>query len=407
MAIAFRPPSDVLTELRSVAGGPAGPAVLDALQIALDRRKRMAPPARAAAWTLAEAIAALNTGLRDIQLFAALRLLQAAQPERHRLGYSHVAEEDPVRIDQELRLDFPPAEVAQVEAARGAATTNRPTVTQNAVGLLGPNGALPYTWTEFAHDLASSGYRAQHDRSFVALVNLVQRRQLAFLYRAWHDSQAIAGADRPDEPHPVADRLRALAGLALADSARHDSVPPDFKTAFASVLSRRVRSPQALGAMLAHFFEAPVRVEEFVARWLDIPGRQRTVLGRQFSTLGEDAVAGARVWDCATCFRIFIGPLNLQRYRAFLPHGEAYAQLADLVALYAGVEYEWELVPVLQSSEVPYSWLGNHGLLLGWSSWLGVRYDARDAADLRLPMAPNLKPRALPAPAAPGTLASL
>jgi hypothetical protein len=51
------------------------------------------------------------------------------------------------------------------------------------------------------------------------------------------------------------------------------------------------------------------------------------------------------------------------------------------------------VVPVLQSTEVPYSWLGNQGLLLGWSSWLGVRYDARDAADLHLHMAPNLKPR--------------
>ena len=404
MAIAFRSPPDVLTELRTVVDGPGGPAVLDALKIALDQRNAVAARSPAA-WTVADAVAALNTALRDIQLFAALRLLQAVQPDRQRLGYSHVADEDPVRIDQELRLDFPPVEVTGVEESRGKATTHRPTVTQTAVGLLGPNGALPYTWTEYAHDLAHSPYRTERDGSFMALINVLQRRQLAFLYRAWHDSQAIAGADRPEDSHPVSDRLRALAGLALADSGRRDSVPADFKTAFASVLSRRVRSPQSMAAMLSHFFEAPVRVEEFVARWLDIPTRQRTTLGVQFTTLGEDAVAGARVWDCATCFRIYVGPLDLKRYRSFLPRGEAYAQLGDLVALYAGVEYEWELVPVLQSSEVPYSWLGNQGLLLGWSSWLGVRYDSRDAADLRLPMAPNLKPRGLPVAAAPGTLA--
>lgn len=398
MAIAFRSPSDVLTELRTVVDGPGGPAVLDALKVALDHRSDVETRSPAA-WTVADAIAALNTSLRDIHLFAALRLLQAAQPERGRLGYSHVADEDPVRIDQELRLDFPPHEVTEIEAPRGSATTYRPTVVQAAVGLLGQNGALPYTWTEFAWDLANSAYRSERDGSFVALINVVQRRQLAFLYRAWHDSLAIVGVDRADAAHPVADRLRALAGLALADSGKRDSVPADFKTAFGSVLARRVRSPQALAAMLAHFFDAPVRVEEFVARWLDIPKPQRTTLGAQFATLGVDAVAGARVWDCATCFRIYIGPLDLRRYRSFLPHGEAYAQLGDLVALYAGVEYEWELVPVLQSSEVPYSWLGNQGLLLGWSSWLGVRYDSRDAADLKLPMAPNLRPRALPAPA--------
>ncbi|MCG2595106.1 type VI secretion system baseplate subunit TssG [Ramlibacter sp. XY19] len=392
MAITLRPPSDLLSEGVIATDGSTEPAVLDALQAVL--AAHAAPVERQAdAWSVDAAIQELNSGLRELNLFAALRLLQAAQPERQRLGYSHVAEEDPVRIDQELRLDFAPTEVSQVQASRGVATTHRPTVTQAAVGLLGPNGALPYTWTEYAHELAHSPYRSERDGSFVALVNVVQRRQLAFLYRAWHDSQAIAGLDRPEDGHPVADRLEALAGLALADSGKRDSVAPGFKTAFAAVLSRRVRSPQALAAMLAHYFDAPVRVEEFVARWLDIPTPQRTMLGTQFSTLGVDAVAGARVWDCATCFRIFVGPLDLQRYRSFLPHGEAYAQLADLVALHAGPEFEWELVPVLQTSEVPYSWLGNRGLLLGWSSWLGVRYDSHDAADLNLPMAPNLQPR--------------
>jgi type VI secretion system protein ImpH len=393
MAIALRPPSDVLNELRGVAGGPGGPAVLDALRVALDRRNDLAPRS-ATRWETADAIAALNTELRDIQLFAALRLLQAVQPQRARLGYSHLAEEDAVRVDQALHLDFPPVEVTQVEPDRGAASTHRPVVTQTAVGLLGPNGALPYTWTEYAYELAHSPYRSERDGSFVALINVVQRRQLAFLYRTWQDSQAVVGMDRPDASHPVADRLQALAGLALAESDRRDSVAPGFKRAFAAALSRRIRSPQALAAMLSHFFEARVRVEEFVARWLDIPRPQRTMLGVQFTTLSVDAVAGARVWDCATCFRIFVGPLDLRRYRSFLPRGEAYKQLADLVALYVGAEYEWELVPVLQGSEVPYSWLGNQGLLLGWSSWLGVRYDAHDAADLRLPMAPDLRPRA-------------
>lgn len=399
MALAIRPASDVLTELRPDADAPPGAALLDALKTALGDRADVQERS-ATAWTLADAVAALDPNQHPIELFAALRLLQAVQPGRQRLGYSHVAEEDAVRIDQQLRLDFPPAEVSAVAEPRGAATTERATITQTAVGLLGPNGALPYSWSEFAFDLAHSTYRSERDGSFVAFVNVVQRRQLAFLYRAWQDSVAIVGVDRPQASHPVADRLRAQAGLALADSARRDSVPADFKMAFAAVLSRRVRSPQPLAAMLSHFFDAPVRIEEFVARWLDIPTAQRTRLGVQFSVLGQDVVVGARVWDCATCFRIYVGPLNLERYRTFLPHGACYAQLADLMSLYVGVEYEWELVPVLESEQVPYSWVGNQGLLLGWSSWLGVRYDAQQAADLRLPMAPNLRPRRAASPVA-------
>ena len=394
MANEIRSPSDVLSNLLgSIAATAAGPAVLDALRVSLLQRQQVGS-APAQPWSVSDALAALNPQEEQvIELFAALRLLEGAQPERARLGYSHLAEEDPVRLDQALLLEFARVEVSRVEESRGAGSSNRAVIEQTAIGLLGPNGALPYTWTEHAHDLANSAYREQRDRSFVAWINVIQRRQTGLLYRAWSDSQAVVGMDRPLQPHPLGDRLRALAGVELADANTRDHIAPGFKMAFAAVLSRRVRSPQPLAAMLAYHFDALVRVEEFVARWLEIPKDQRTRIGVQFNRLGHDAVAGARVWDCATRFRIYIGPLSLERYREFLPHGRSYAELADLVTLYVGVEYEWDLVPVLEAPQVPQSWLGNEGLLLGWSSWLGVRHDTTDAADLNLHMAPSFKPK--------------
>jgi type VI secretion system protein ImpH len=394
MAHEIRSPSDVLSEmLGAIAATAAGPAVIDALRASVLHRLSIVR-AKALPWSIDQALAALDPEEENvIELFAALRLLEGAQPGRSRLGYSHLAEEDPVRVDQALLLEFARAEITSVEESRGAGTSHRPVVEQTAIGLLGPNGALPYSWTEHAHDLANSAYRDQRDKSFVAWINVIQRRQVGLLYRAWSDSQAVVGMDRPSHPHPLGDRLRALAGLELADASTRDHIAPGFKMAFAAVLSRRVRSPQPLAAMLAYHFDAPVRIEEFVARWLDIPVDQRTRIGIQFNRLGQDAVAGARVWDCATRFRLYIGPLSLERYRDFLPHGRSYAELRDLVTLYAGVEYEWDLVPILEAQQVPYSWLGNEGLLLGWSSWLGVRYETSDAADLNLHMAPSFKPK--------------
>lgn len=394
MANQIRSPSDILKGmLGTIAATAAGPAVLEALRASLQLRLQIASkPAQP--WTVTEALQALDPQEDSIvELFAALRMLEGAQPERARLGYSHLAEEDPVRLDQALLLEFARAEITSVEESRGAGSSHRAVVEQTAIGLLGPNGALPYSWTEHAHDLGNSAHREQRDKSFVAWINVIQRRQIGLLYRAWGDSQSVVGIDRPSQPHPLGDRLRALAGLELADASSRDRVAPGFKMAFAAVLSRRVRSPQPLAAMLSYHFDAPVRVEEFVSRWLEIPVDQRTRIGMQFNQLGNDAVAGSRVWDCATRFRLYIGPLSLERYREFLPHGRSYAELADLVTLYAGVEYEWDLVPILEAPQVPYSWLGNEGLLLGWSSWLGVRYDTTDAADLNLHMAPSFKPK--------------
>lgn len=383
-------------ELRSVAQTPSGAALFEALKLALEQRARLRDQP-AVPWTLEAAIEALDASKTDIELFASLRLLQGAQPDRARLGYSLVAQEDPARIDQELRGDFAPGEVAAVAEDRGIATSGRPVVTQDAIGFVGPNGALPYTWTELAQELRSAPHRAQRDGSFAAFLNVIQRRHLAFIYRAWNDTEAIAGADRPGEPHPMADRLRALAGLALGESDTRDTVPAAFKSAFAALFSRRARSPLALAAMLSRFFDAKVDVEEFVAHWLPIPREQRTQLGVRFTTLGGDAVAGNAVWDCSSRFRIRVRALTLERYYTFLPQGHAHAQLRDLVALYAGPEFDWELVPELRAGEVPRSALGHPWLLVGWSSWLGVRSRPEDAADLALPMSPRLEARHAPA----------
>jgi len=393
MADPHRMPPDLLSALRDIGAGADGAALLAALGHALNARSHVGA-AEPEPWDVAAVMAQLSGHPEHVTLLGSLRLLQGAQPQKARIGYARHAGEEPVRIDQALHLDFAPREVISIESA-GAATAgpsanSRPQLTQAALGLLGPNGVLPFRWTEHAHDLAHNEYRSQRDNSFHALLNVMQRRQIAFFYRSWSDTQVTTGADRPQETHPIADRLRALSGLLLEGLRDRDTVPEAFKMAFAAALSRSVRSPQPLASLLAHFFGAPVVIEEFVARWLDIPHDQRTRIGHSFNVLGVDAVAGSRVWDATTRFRIIIGPIDQAQYTRFLPHGEAYAQLRDLVSLYAGVEFDWELMPVLRRAEVPLSWLGN-SVLLGWTSWLGVRVADADALDLRLAMHPRLQ----------------
>lgn len=393
MADTFRAPPEFLKALKLLLARPDASSVVHALGEAMLGRQRLTVDAPGEQWSLGDALHLLGDPEQRVSLFGALRLLQAIQQGKARIGYSRLVDEDVVRIDQALLMEFAGCEVASVGVMSSFDQGFVPRIVQSAVGLLGPNGVLPYVWTEHAWALAHHLHPSRRDESFMAWINVIQRRQLALLFRAWSDTQATVSADRPNESHPLADRLRALAGIAHADMDKRDRIAPGFKMAFAAALTRRVRNPQPLAAMLSRHFEAPVRLEEFVPRWLDIPADQATRIGRQFNVLGEDAVAGARVWDSATRFRIIIGPLSLDRYRQFLPNGEAYAELADLVSLYVGPEFEWELVPVLEVQQVPYSWLGNQGLLLGWSSWLGVRYEETDAGDLGLQMVPVLSQR--------------
>jgi type VI secretion system protein ImpH len=229
-------------------------------------------------------------------------------------------------------------------------------------------------------------------------MNLLQRRQLGLLYRAWSDAQPITALDAAGgSPHPLESRLAALAGLAQAGLSQRDAVSAPFKLAFAGVLSRRVRSPGALAAMLARYLGEAVVVKEFSCRWLEIPDHEQSRLGLTYCRLGEargeSAVAGRRSFDCSTRFDLVVGPLDLSDYMSLLPGQPLHGELRDLVSLYAGPEWEWRLQPLLRGCEVPVNALGGGKARLGLTAWLGRRPADSDAGDLRLSVAPSFSAR--------------
>ena len=397
MASEIRAQTDFLTLLREVAQSPHGDALLHALSAEIQQRRRR--PVRAPqSWSLEQAVQALTEPRVSINLFGAIRLLRCVQPSKSAPGYSIRAEDDAVRIDQTLQLGFAPNEVDLIEIGR-AATGGlesghgpRTRLAQSAVGLFGSTGVLPFHWTEFAYALAwHPEPGAERDLSFHAWLNVIQRRQLGLLYRAWSDSQAVVAADRPQDAHPISERLRALAGLALPGLRERGVVKDAFKMAFAAALTRRVRSPGGLAAMLSSYFGTSVRIDEFVPQWLDIPDNQATVLGMQFAKLAEDAVLGERVLDVSVRFRIVIGPLTLEDYHRFLPMGDKHAELRDLVTLHAGPEHEWDVVPVLRREAVPPCTVVEQEVRLGWTAWLVGRDAEIDADDMVLSMTPQLR----------------
>lgn len=384
--------------------------VLSALQLHLQQRRSLRTR-KPVPWTAEHAVAALANRKDAATLWGVLRLLQAAHPSASRIGSGAPMETDPVRLSQGLVLGFTGLEVADVRlvavtqrADGGAANVlsgtgqrsdpamrpRRVAVVQNAVGLLGPNGPMPLVWTQHVRSMPNTRSVRARD-SFLAFLNVLQRRHLTLLYRAWSDARPETAFDVVADSraqHPISDRLRALAGLAHAELDTADSVPHDFKLAFASTFARRVRSPVALQAMLAQFLGEPVRVEEFSARWLDIPTDQQSRLGRRFATLGDDAVAGRRTWDCSTRFDIVIGPLSAPRYRALLPGTPGWAQVQDLVALYSGPEWNWRVRLSLLADEVPALRLSDTEGRLGWNTWLARPAAMGVAEDLAVASGP-------------------
>ena len=136
--------------------------------------------------------------------------------------------------------------------------------------------------------------------------------------------------------------------------------------------------------MLQGYFGMPVRIQEFVGGWMEIPEDSRWRLGESSDTaLGLSLTVGGRVWGRHHKFRIAFGPLTLADYERLLPGGDSLNRLVPLVRAYVGYELTWDVNLILKEKEAPRAELGKYGRL-GWTTWLSRRPTGRDIDDLKL-----------------------
>jgi type VI secretion system protein ImpH len=141
--------------------------------------------------------------------------------------------------------------------------------------------------------------------------------------------------------------------------------------------------------VLGDYFGVTARLETFTGQWLELDEESRTRLGSANSLLGHSTVAGARVWDAQSKFRIRFGPLSLARFRLLLPkdtrdeESPAHRAAVRLGRLLGGAELDFDIRLVLKAEEVPACVLGKESKTrpqLGWTSWLKTRpFDSDDS----------------------------
>jgi type VI secretion system protein ImpH len=93
-------------------------------------------------------------------------------------------------------------------------------------------------------------------------------------------------------------------------------------------------------------------------------------------------VAGDDIWDQQAKVRVRLGPLERERYDAFLPGGSAHEPLAALLRFYSHDQYEFEVQLVLAAADVPGVRLDAGGVAaprLGWSTWIRSQPRMREA----------------------------
>lgn len=333
--------------------------------------------------------------------------------------------DDLVRFKANVSLGFPPSPLAQVippvppdlepphappldapNAIRRRYAPGRvPIVVVNFFGLFGPVGALPLPYTRRVCELdKAKGNERTLLRDWLDLFN---HRLTALLFRAWEKYRFPVGFARyarsspaPDKPAAEPDKftqgLLSLIGLGTpalrnrlrvvpAEPASQRSAPQPVARVndlallhYAGSFARRKPSAPELAAILTDYFAVPVRVESFSGQWLYLSPEAQTTLG-EAARLGINAVAGERVLDVGSKFRIRIGPVPYAVFEEYLPDPAPAAArksvflLSQVTRLYVGPEFDFEIRLELVGQDVPECVPGDGpglGPRLGWNTWL-------------------------------------
>lgn len=300
--------------------------------------------------------------------FSLLRRIERSSPGKPRIGDSQTPQEDVVLLGQDPYMDFPASMLGRaVRDARG-----RTRLSVKFLGMLGPQGALPYATTEEAY-----GWLLAGNDSFPRFLSVLENRFLQLFFRSWADVRPQAQFDRSDDR--FADYVGSAIGIGSAPYRRRDGVPDRAKLGFAGLIGAQVRSAARLQAYLAGLFGIAVEVEQFVGSWLAFDPADRSRLGQANARLGQDLLLGSAVFTIEDKILIRLQAGDMDQFRDFLPKGRLHDAFNDAVFFMLGNDVAWDLEISVPARKIVPMRLSRSGQL-GWTSWVAPPGDAPEDA---------------------------
>lgn len=308
----------------------------------------------------------LREDLCSFEFFQAVTLLQRLGSERKPVGRFSNPEEEAVRFTANNNLAFPASQIQAIEWAEGAA----PRMSVNFMGLTGPEGVLPYCYTE----LILERQRAK-DKALASFLDIFNHRAISLFYRAWEKYRFPVTYGLGEEDI-FTHHLRDMIGLGTPGLQERQSVPDLALVHYAAAFAWQARSAAALQQIIEDYFDVPADIEQFAGAWCRLDPATQCSMDDEDSEsrqLGCGAVVGDEIWDQQSRVRLRLGPLTLAQYREFLPEGNAFEPLRAITRFFSNDEFDFEVQLVLEREETPGCEIGFEGdesPRLGWLSWL-------------------------------------
>jgi len=300
--------------------------------------------------------------------YQAVKLLEILHPEKVSLGERSEPEKEALHFKAKVSVEFPASEINEIAAPDEEEKPAEMSV--NFMGLAGAQGPMPMPYTELILE------RVWHkDRALRDFLDIFNHRLISLMYRARKTHRIGFDFRSPDQSH-FARYLFSLIGLGTEGLLGRMKVRDRALLFYTAFLTQQPRSMIGLEYLLSDYLGVKAQGIQFCGQWHYLEEDQTTSIGvsGQNQILGQSVVVGTRVWDQQGIFEIHVGPLSLKEFMDFLPTGDRFTPLCQLILFYVGDVLSFYMILLLKGDEVPESRLGRTGgPRLGWTSWLKTR----------------------------------
>lgn len=335
----------------------------------------------------------------QFDFFQAVRLLRwlaetddqtDVQHQRKPVGEDYSPQEEIVRFRALPSLSFPQGSISRFKwpATRDASPAE---MIVGFMGLTGPNGVLPRHYTQLVMDRVRDKDYALRD-----YLDLFNHRVISHFYRAWTKYRlplAIeqSSLDKERRGDDLFTRcLLCFIGLGTPGLRDRLQLNEASFLYYSGHFAHYPRNAISLEAIVADYFQLSVQVQQCRGQWLYLSAEDQSNVGQQQlletrnNQLGINVVVGRRVWGVENNFRLRLGPLSYRQFAQFMPAGSALIKLAQLVRMYVGLEFDFDVQLILRRDEVPPCQLASGegaSARLGWNTWIRNRDFCRDVDD--------------------------
>jgi type VI secretion system protein ImpH len=269
-------------------------------------------------------------------------------------GFSHI------RVNPLLSLTFPPADIHTIEEISDG-NSSYYSITVNFFGLYGVSSPLPTFYTEDLMDEADDEAGATKE-----FIDIIHQRLYHLLYQSWMKYRQFQQVSEERDAGHIT-RLFCLLGLG-EPGFREDMDNAEQLLRYIGLFSQSPRSALGLKTLLQDQLNLPIDILPCISRRARIPTDQRIQLGSRNAGLGMDSFLGEEIDDRMGKFRILVGPLDEQKYRAFIPGSKLYNRLVALTDLFVLDPLQYDIDVTMAASQAM-------TVCLGGSRWASLGHD--------------------------------